>query len=290
METIINKTYFNIILKYVNKLCPNIRTPKYTNSYYLTNILSLLNEFVTWKSLRKSISYKNGKLANKPMCDILKDNHYKTIAAKHLLWSRSKVYEFAYKEIMKMQIPTKGDHLQLIIDATLIINKTGIDEIGYGSETRKKKFTKLTVISDNDANLIAVIAHKANDKEIKFKNNDKIYQIKTLEHEIKGIVPAISSLRTNKNITLTADAGYVMHDKDKLILKNKLKITLISPYRCNQNRENTKEEIELLKKRPKVENAIQKLKRYNRVHVRRDQLLCSYMGFVHMAYMVVHST
>ena len=66
---------------------------------------------------------------------------------------------------------------------------------------------------------------------------------------------------------------------EELILKNKLKITLISPYRCNQNRENTKEEIELLKKRPKVENAIQKLKRYNRVHVRRDQLLCSYMGF-----------
>lgn len=290
MKTIICTEYFDIILKYVKLLCPNKRKPKYTNAYYLTNILSLLNEFVTWEALRKSVFYKNGKLVGKQISDILKDNHHKTIAAKHLLWSRCKVYKSAYEEIMGQQISMEGDQLQLIIDATLIINKTGIEEIGYGSETKKKKFTKLTVLSDNNARLISIIAHKAKDKEITFKNTSKTCQITTLDHDINGIVPVLASLDTDKHITLLGDAGYIMHDNNKLQLETKLNTTLITPYRCNQHKRNTQEEKDLLKKRPKVENAIQKLKRFNRIHVRRDQLLCTFMSFVHLAYISVNST
>ena len=62
-----------VILKYVNKLCPNVRKPKYSSRYYLTNILNLLNDFNLWRSLTKSIDRK-------------KKYHYKTIADVHRLW------------------------------------------------------------------------------------------------------------------------------------------------------------------------------------------------------------
>jgi hypothetical protein len=41
MGDTINREYFNIILKYADKLCPHKRTPKYSNEYYLTNIIKL---------------------------------------------------------------------------------------------------------------------------------------------------------------------------------------------------------------------------------------------------------
>ena len=43
---------FNIILKHINLLCPQIRKSTYTSSYYLTKILHVLSDVVTWSSLR----------------------------------------------------------------------------------------------------------------------------------------------------------------------------------------------------------------------------------------------
>jgi len=168
-----------------------------------------------------------------------------------------------------------------------IINKSGIENVGYGSETRKKKFTKLTVLANDQANMIAVIPHKTNKKTIKFDNNEKEYVIQTIEHDIKGIIPIIESLQTDKKIILTGDTGYVINDNKKTELNDKYNTKLITSYRRNQKKKNTEEEKKILKSRPKVENAISKLKRFNRIHVRRDKLMASFMGFVHIGYMCV---
>ena len=44
-----------------------------------------------------------------------------------------------------------------------------------------------------------------------------------------------------------------------------------------------KKEDEILRKRYKVENMFANIKVFNRVHVRRDKSISSYMGFVHIA-------
>ena len=54
ISEILLKTNFDIIIKYANLLCPNKYFSKYTNEYYLKNILYVLNDFVTWKSLHNS--------------------------------------------------------------------------------------------------------------------------------------------------------------------------------------------------------------------------------------------
>jgi hypothetical protein len=48
------KDYFNVILKYADKYKPPKHNTKYTNKYYLTHILNVLSDVVTWKSTKQS--------------------------------------------------------------------------------------------------------------------------------------------------------------------------------------------------------------------------------------------
>lgn len=150
--------YRKIILKYVEILVPNERKPRYSPGYYLTNILNLLNDFNSWRSLTKSIDI-----------DREKPNHYKTIAAIHRLWSERGVYRKAFEEIRNICNSAEDlAEIDILIDATLIINKYGSDYVGYGGETRKKKFTKITMITDTKKKIINLAANKTSEKEIVF--------------------------------------------------------------------------------------------------------------------------
>src|SRR5579871_1652965 len=123
-----NKLFFDSVIRQVKLKCPNIRKPKYSPEYYLTNIVDLLSDFVKWSSLKKSVNYRNDS-----------SYHYKTIADIHKLWSDKGVYKAAYEEYVKIaNTPTDNQILDLFIDSTLIINKSGIEEIGYGTSCKKK--------------------------------------------------------------------------------------------------------------------------------------------------------
>jgi len=75
----LKKEFLDIILKHINLKCPSIRKPVYSNEYYLNNIIDLLNDFGSWRALRKSMYYKNEELNGKDRDEIKKDRHYKTI-------------------------------------------------------------------------------------------------------------------------------------------------------------------------------------------------------------------
>jgi hypothetical protein len=276
----LKKDHFNIILKYIDLLCPNKRTPKYSNEYYLTNILNLLTHVTSWRSLKKTSFYKFGLIGNDDI-SFSKDNHFKTINSKHIKWSKLGVYEKAYNEILGKKVDNlDGNVLNLIIDATNIINKCGIDGVGYGTESRKKKFTKITIISEG-SNVVTVHDHKVNDKDIRF--GDKVKKIKTLEHDIKGIIPAVMKIKTNKNIFLAGDKGYIVSEETKKMLKKEHNINIVTPYRKNMKKKNTAKEKKILKTRHLVENSICKIKAFSRIHVRRDKKLINYMGFMYLA-------
>ena len=85
-----NTQLHDCIIKHVNIKCPNKRKPKYSTEYYLTNIIDLLTDFVKWKSLKKSVNYRNNS-----------KYHYKTIADIHKLWSDNGVYEATYIEYVQ---------------------------------------------------------------------------------------------------------------------------------------------------------------------------------------------
>ena len=113
-----------------------------------------ITHWVKWSSLKKSINYKNNS-----------KYHYKTIADIHKYWSEKKVYEQAYKEyVQKNNIISDNKCIELLIDSTLIINKSGIESIGFGTNCKKKKFTKLSAISNLNTKNIAIIVDKVYDK------------------------------------------------------------------------------------------------------------------------------
>ena len=80
----------------------------------------MLTDFVKWASLTKSVTYLNKS-----------KYHYKTIADIHKLWSDSGIYLNAYKECIDKNIINclNNQTIELFIDSTLIINKSGVQSI-----------------------------------------------------------------------------------------------------------------------------------------------------------------
>jgi len=83
-------------------------------------------------------------------------------------------------------------------------------------------------------------------------------------------------------IKLYGDKGYVMKEMDKRRIKRKHNVKIVHSKRKNQKEKNTKKEEYVLSKRYKVENMFEKIKVFNRIHVRRDKTVSSYMGFVYL--------
>lgn len=54
--------------------------------------------------------------------------------------------------------------IELIIDSTFINNKYGVEDIGLNTDNKKKKSSKLSIISDKDKFIYSVINIKINKK------------------------------------------------------------------------------------------------------------------------------
>ena len=269
-ENIICKLKFDIIIKYANLLCPNEYNSKYNNEYYLNNILYVLNNFVSWKSLK----YSKLLLSDK-------EYHYKTIHKKHILWSNNKVYEYAYNDILNNNTNCNITE-NIIIDNTLIINKYGSQDVGYGNcESRKKKYTSLTSIINENNKQVVLFNNKTKLKEKNNKNiNAQKEYINTLPHDTSSLLHSIDLLKNKikKKTFIIGDKGYIIDNKK---IKNEY-IKIVTPKRKNQKSKNTDEEKEKLKIRYKVENWFSKLKNFNRIMIRRDRLINTFMGFVYL--------
>ena len=134
-------------------------------------------------------------------------------------------------------------------------------------------------------NPVALEINEENKTATVAKTHSKVLKIKTLEHDVKGILQVCSGVHIPKNykIEIVGDKGYIVNELEKEKLLNNNNITLITPYRRNQTKKNTPEEIKKLRQRGAVERMFARLKNYNRVHVRRDRNLVNYMGFVYLA-------
>jgi hypothetical protein len=146
---IIKEEYFKIINKLINKICPNIRKPKYNTKYYLKRILYVLGDVVCWKSLRILYTPNNKKY------------HYKTIEGKFLQWSRLNIFKKAFNELLNtytLKDIKSSTTLNLFIDTSDIVNKNGSELVNYGLN-KKKKICKLSAICDSNKNVYGITAH-----------------------------------------------------------------------------------------------------------------------------------
>lgn len=257
----------------------------YSNEYYLTNIFEMLNDINKWETLTKLKSYNpviiNGKESK---------NHYDTIRKKFNKWCDDGIFETAFIEcIDKTKI---NQSIKLSIDTTFINNKYGIEDIALNIDNKKKKASKISIISDKNKFIYSILSIKINQKEIKKVDKRKKENKKNIKNKRVGFVHDVNTIqdsldKINKiynfdNITLMGDKGYISNNN---YYYNNKEIKLLTYKKKNQKQ--NKEDINVeLQERIYVENTIGNLKKNERVMTRKDHNIKSYMGFVYLSSLI----
>jgi hypothetical protein len=342
----------------------------YPHEYYLILICQLLNNHNQWISLKLNILANN---TNK--------YHYKSIHKKFILYSNKNIFKNVFYDTT-INNKLINDNNNLLINATMISNKLGSENVTVNCEYTKKNCTKISFISNTDKIILSVTPYDVNNKEIDYneineiknqkkklkknkqnkikelkkentelklklkkilKNglnnentnkiineminkkikeplNDMIYNIdnniknedndlqnedndlknednnlqndvnnkkltiKTSIHDVMMIQTSINNIKTQftnlNDITLTGDLGYLTSKQHILNNKN---ILLITPKRKNQTTQNTEIESIKLKLRYKIENCFGIIKQYERIILRKEKKIKTFMSFMYIA-------
>ncbi len=142
----------------------------YSHEYYLIIIYQLLNNHDQWSTLKLDI------LANNP-----NKYHYKTIHKKFILYSEKNVFKNTfYNTTVNNDFISNNNNL--LIDASMMSNKMGSENVSINCEYTKKNCTKLSFISNTDKIILSVTPYDINNKEIDY---DDINFIKKQKKELK---------------------------------------------------------------------------------------------------------
>lgn len=239
---------------------------KYSNEYYLTMIIFMLNDVNNWKFLSKLKTYNSEA-----------KYHYKTIYNKFRLWTSLGVFKNAYQNYK-----TELNSNLLLIDATSINNKYGSENIIINPEYKKKKITKLSLVTNKKGFILSV-------EPFDIKNKNENYS--TSVHDVKMIKKNIDSIKCSDNKSkyyhLLGDKGYITQEKYEL---NGKKIKIITPDKKNTKNKNSKYENKKLKQRVKIENINCNIKKYERIIMRKDRKLKYFMSFVYIGCLINNIT
>ena len=179
--------------------------------------------------------------------------------------------------------------INLSIDSSFINNKYGIEDIGLNTDNKKKRASKISVISDKDNFIYSVMSIKINEtkKVDKRKKENKILKNKRVGfvHDVNTIqtsLDQINKIYDFKEIKLLGDKGYISQNKYMNLNKE---VELITYKRKNQ-KENKKEIKETLKERIYVEITIGKLKKSERILTIKEHKIKNYMSFVYLGALI----
>ena len=166
----------------------------------------------------------------------------------------------------------------LLIDATSINNKFGSENVVINVEYKKKKVTKLSLITNKYGFIHSVLPFDIKNKNINYS---------TLLHDVKMIKKSIDSIKNINNNSkyyyLIADKAYKTKDEYNL---NNIKIKIITPDKSNSINKNSKFKNNKLKLRVKVENVNCFIKKYECIIMRKDRKLKYFMSFVYLGCLI----
>ena len=132
----------------------------YSHEYYLIVILQVLNN--NWSGLKLNILANN---KNK--------YHYKTIHKKFKLYTDKDVFKNSfYKTTLNNDFVSNNSNL--LIDASMVANKLGSENVSVNCEYTKKNCTKLSFIANTDKVILSITPYDINNKQIDY---DQIKEI-----------------------------------------------------------------------------------------------------------------
>jgi hypothetical protein len=236
----------------------------YSNEYYLNMMLHLLKDLNNWSFLENIKGYGEGKKENIPKY------HYKTIQNKFYFWSSKNIFKNAFEKI-KYNVNSNI----LLIVSTNVQNKNGSENITINPEYKKKKGTKLSIITNTMGFIFSILPFKIN-KTLKNKSKTSIHDVKMLDETLKNIKQDNNS----KYYYLIGDKAY--KNSLNLTLNNK-KVIMITPDKKNTIIKNSHYKNKKLKKRVKIEHSNLEIKRYERCMVRKDKKLNNFLSWIYIS-------
>jgi hypothetical protein len=257
----------------------------------------MLTDVTSWKSLSITKNYPENveyhyKYLNQVFNKWTKfkyiEYHYKYLNQVFNNWTKFNIFQKAYVQLLKNNYfkfnnVRKSKTLNLFIDTTFIVNKYGEEMITKHPEYKKKKVSKLSVICDDNNHILSVIPVHTS------FNNDK--KCNVFKHDVKSVQETIDNIKITipKYIRtkLGGDKGYIT--QKKFTINNKF-IKLIAPKRINQKTKNTTSEKKFLSKRYKVEISNANFKKSERLMLRKDKKIDTYMSFVYLSLLELFCT
>ena len=227
------------------KIYPNT---KYLLDEIIKELVYVLKSGISWNLLRSKINLKTLYW------------HY-TEFIKYSVFDRTlnKMKNMYIKDIVGI-----NNKIDVLIDATTIENKYGINKIGRNKFYRNKKITKVSLMTDSNGFPLSILFMKGN----KHDNN-------TFNNHIEDALIILK----NKKIRVIADKGYSSNKNYKLLDKNNM--DHIIPPRKNMKQYklynySKKDYV----RRIKIENVFGIIKNYKRISIRYDKLLRNFKGFI----------
>ena len=282
-----------VILKFYNYKISKKYNRKYSIEYYLNLMFELINNVNNWNTIQKLKIYNPiNKFDN-----TLPKYHWKTIQNLYDKWCNDNIFKIANDNYINNKT-IKLNEIDLFIDTSFINNKYGIEDIGMNTDNKKKKATKISILSDDDKFIYSVVHVPINIKIKKrrkkcLKRRKRKYVKKTKLKKIKKPIGFIHDVNTiqftinninkkyNYEITLIGDKGYISSKTYKF---KKNKINLITIKRKNQKIDEKliKKMFIKIKKRKIIENTIACLKKNERVMTRKDHKIKNYMSWIYI--------
>lgn len=266
----IEKSFNKYVISQVIKKIPHYRQHKYSDIYCLDMFKDMLDDVVKWKSLQKLSTYQGAS-----------EYHYKYLNSVFNKWSKHDIFKDAYTEMInknyyKLKHVKNSKTLKLFIDCSFINNMYGVDCKATNPEYKKKKCTKISVIADEQNNIISMDY----DKTHLSPNKNPAFC-----HDLKLVQPNLNNMfikiKRNNITKLCGDKGYISRKRYKL--NNKKRIKIIAPKKRNQLIPNTRMQLNILKSRKSIERSFSFIKKYSRVFVRRDKNVINYISFLFLA-------
>lgn len=250
MPVLLNYFFKQKILKYIYDNFKVKRTPKYSNEIILDIIWEINSTGICWNAVKSKC-------------------HFTTAYKRFVFWSKNNVFKNTYKIIRDEYIAKQKFHTykNLYIDSMSIKNRKGSECIGSCKKFKFKNATNISIIVDE--NILPISIHTI---------SGNTHDSSTIIDTIKNINFSLFDKRIK--INMIADKGYIKNDYYKNKLYKNYGIKLITPFRKNMLKKNSKQEKELLSKRYKVEHTNNLILNCNRIQTIFDKKIDHFNSFI----------
>lgn len=181
-----NLKFIDYSVNLINKICPLKKCPvlKNSNYSYFMGILDVFERLTYWTDFIGTIKWK-------------------TLHSRYRIWSKLGFFEMIHKYALEKYLKkNKSGKLKIqSIDASAIINKQGVELIGFGKKGGGKRITNVSLLSDTYGAPLAI-------HQFKGSRHDSTTIPETLNKLPIGLNTLIASANNKHKQYLLADSGY----------------------------------------------------------------------------------